>query len=104
VRAELVNHEAEARQRAKRDIIETEADRREWADTRRRESELASGAGDMDYTGTVVVSAWDLISLRAAVETVTTAAEKAHCELRILYGEQAAAFTAAALPLGKALT
>lgn len=103
VRAELVGHESEARQRAKHDVIETETDRREWADTRRREQELASGAGDMDYVGTVVVSAWDLDSLRAAVETITTAAEKAHCEIRVLYGEQAAAFTAAALPLGRAL-
>ena len=103
VRAEIVEHESEARQRAKHDVLETETDRREWDDTRRREMELASGAGDMDYVGTVVVSAWDLDSLHAAVETITTAAEKAHCEVRVLYGEQAAAFAAAALPLGRAL-
>ncbi|PSL08176.1 putative type VII ESX secretion system EccE translocon [Haloactinopolyspora alba] len=103
VRAELVDHESNARQRAKRDVIETESDRREWNDTRRREVELAAGAGDMDYAGLVVVSAWSLDELRANVGQITTAAAKAHCELRVLYGEQAEAFTAGALPLGRGL-
>ncbi len=103
VRAELVDHESNARQRARRDVIETESDRREWNDTRRREVELAAGAGDMDYSGLVVVSAWSLEQLRASVGQITTAAAKAHCELRVLYGEQAEAFTCGALPLGRGL-
>jgi hypothetical protein len=103
VRAELVDHESNARQRARRDILETESDRREWNDTRRREVELASGAGDMDYAGLVVVSAWTLDELRASVQQITTAAAKAQCELRVLYGEQAEAFTCGALPLGRGL-
>lgn len=61
-----------------------------WATVARTPStdgRLAAGAGDMDYAGPVVVSGWTLDELRAAVGQITTAAAKAHRELRVLYGE-----------------
>ena len=104
VSRELIDHESDARQRAKFDMMTTERQRREWSDAHQREAELAGGAGDMRYAGFVVVTASDHESLKTAVQHVTTAAARAHCELRVLWGEQAQAFTAGALPLGRGLS
>ena len=103
VRHELLEHESDARQRAKSDSLTSEAQRREYSDVARRERELVAGAGDMRYVGLVTVSAPDKDSLQAAVQHVTIAAAEAQCELRVLYGEQAQAFIAGALPLGRGL-
>lgn len=103
VRQERVEHESDARQRARSDVLTTETQRREAVDAVRRERELVAGAGDMRYVGLVTVSAPDREALSVAVEQVQTAAAEAHCELRILYGQQTQAFTAAALPLARGL-
>lgn len=103
VRHELLEHESDVRQRAKSDTLTTEAQRREHSDVARRERELVAGAGDMRYVGLVTVSAPDKAALQAAVQKVTIAAAEAHCELRVLYGQQTQAFTAGALPLGRGL-
>lgn len=103
VRHELLEHESDARQRAKSDTLTTEAQRREHADIARRERELGAGAGDMRYIGLVSVSADDKQSLQAAVQQIVIAAAEAHCELRVLYGQQTQAFAAGALPLGRGL-
>ncbi|WP_157574619.1 SCO6880 family protein [Jiangella muralis] len=103
VRQERVEHESDARQRARSDVLTTETQRREAGDAVRRERELVAGAGDMRYVGLVTVSAPDQQALDVAVEQVKTAAAEAHCELRILYGQQTQAFTAAAIPLARGM-
>jgi len=55
------------------------------------------------YTGLVSVSAATEEELETAVASIEQAAIQASCETRLLVGQQAQAFTAAALPLCRAL-
>lgn len=71
----------------------------EWADVSQRERDLVAGHGDLRYAGFVVVTAPDLEALDAARASVEQAAIQAGCETRLLLGQQAQAFAAAALPL-----
>jgi hypothetical protein len=79
---------------AEDDKRETAADRRMW--------ELADGHAEMVYAATVTVTAPDLDSLERACRSVEAVAGQAHCELRLLEGQQAEAF-GWALPLGRGL-
>ena len=55
------------------------------------------------YTGLVSVSASNAEDLDAAVAAIEQAAIQASCETRLIVGQQAQAFTAAALPLCRSL-
>lgn len=71
----------------------------EWADVTQRERDLVAGHGDLRYAGFLSVTAPDLDSLQAARAAIEQAAVQAGCETRLLVGQQAQAFVAAALPL-----
>ena len=58
-----------------------------------------AGHGDLRYAGFICVTAADLDALHAARAAIEQAAIQAGCETRLLVGQQAQAFTAAALPL-----
>lgn len=64
-----------------------------------QEADLTAGHGVLRYTGLISVSAVSAEELDAAVAAVEQAAIQASCETRLLVGQQAQAFTAAALPL-----
>ena len=60
---------------------------------------MTAGHGVLRYTGLISVSADTLPELEAAVAAIEQAAIQSSCETRKLVGQQATAFTAAALPL-----
>lgn len=64
-----------------------------------QESDLTAGHGVLRYTGLISVSAASVDELDAAVAAIEQAAIQVSCETRLLVGQQAQAFTAAALPL-----
>ena len=69
----------------------------------RREAELADGHADYRFSGYVTVTAADRDGLEAACAETEQVAERAHLELRRLYGRQAEAFTWT-LPLARGLS
>ncbi|WP_313960081.1 SCO6880 family protein, partial [Brevibacterium casei] len=79
--------------------IEDAAQTAEYTDVLQQEADLTAGHGVLRVTGLVAVSAPTIEELDAAVAAVEQAAIQASCETRRLVGQQAAAFTAAALPL-----
>jgi len=103
VRADQYGHVADQMERAERGQLESAQVRRERADVDQREAELVSGAGDVRFAGFVVVSAPSKDELASAVDQTRQAAVEAGCELRVMAGEQAGAFVAGALPLGRGI-
>ncbi|MGP5684250.1 SCO6880 family protein [Brachybacterium alimentarium] len=77
--------------------------KRERSALAQEEAALESGHGALNFAGLVSVSGNTLDELRVATEQVRTAASRSGCELRIIGGEQASAFIAAALPFGRGL-
>ncbi|MBR7503823.1 PrgI family protein, partial [Mycobacterium tuberculosis] len=71
----------------------------ELDDVLQQEADLTAGHGVLRVSGLVSVSAPTVDELDAAVAAVEQAAIQASCETRRLVGQQAQAFTAAALPL-----
>lgn len=71
----------------------------EYHDVLQQEADLTAGHGILRYTGLIAVSAPTVEEFDAAVAAIEQAAIQASCETRLLVGQQAAAFTAAALPL-----
>ena len=67
-----------------------------------QEADLTADHGVLRITGLISVSAPTVDDLDAAVAAVEQAAIQASCETRRLVGQQAVAFTAAALPLCRA--
>ena len=57
----------------------------------------------MRFSGFVAITANTRDELTAAVAAADRAATQCGCETRVLYGQQAQAFTVAALPLGRAV-
>ena len=70
-----------------------------FRDVLRQESDLTAGPARLRYTGLISVSAPNPDELEAAVAALEQAAVEASWETRRLVGQQAQAFTAAALPL-----
>jgi hypothetical protein len=68
----------------------------------RREAELAEGHAEYRFSGYVTVTAGDRDGLEAACVETEQAAQRAHLELRRLYGRQAEAYTWT-LPLARGL-
>ena len=65
----------------------------------RQEADLTAGHGILRVTGLIAISAAQPDELERAVCAIEQAAIQASCETRRLWGQQAQAFAAAALPL-----
>ena len=90
---------ADAAQRRKIGQVEDTQASAEFQDVLQQESELTAGHGILRVIGLVSVSAPTISELDAAVAQIEQAAIQSSCETRKLVGQQAQAFTAAALPL-----
>lgn len=90
---------SDAAQRAKVGQIEDAQQTAEYQDILRQESDMIAGHGVLRYTGLITVSADTEAELESAVAAIQQAAIQASLETRLLVGQQASAFTAAALPL-----
>jgi len=99
IRKERVEYQTDAAQRQRIGQLTDYATEQEWADVNQRERELVSGHGDLRFAGFLCVTADDEAGLQAARASIEQSAVQAGCETRLLVGQQAQAFTAAALPL-----
>ena len=99
VRKERVEYQTDAAHRARIGALPDLGAEQEWADVTQRERDLVAGHGDLRYAGFLVVTAAGLDALQADRAAIEQAALQAGCETRLLVGQQAQAFTAAALPL-----
>jgi hypothetical protein len=94
---------SDAAQRRKIGQIEDASATAEYQDVLQQEAELTAGHGVLRITGLIAVSTPTPDELDAAVAAIEQAAIQASCETRRLVGQQAQAFTAAALPLCRPL-
>lgn len=103
IRRAKVEHAADTAQRARLGQVPDEAAAAEADDVIRRERDLADGHADLRFAGLLTVSAPTEAGLVEACGRLEQAAVQAGCDLRRLYGQQAQAFAAAALPLTRGL-
>ena len=101
IRKAKVNHATEAAQKAKIGALADLSDAVEHDDVLDRERALIAGHADVRFTGLLAVTAATRDDLEAAVAEIRRAAIQSGCETRRLFGQQARAFTAAALPLAR---
>lgn len=99
IRKKKTEHISDAAQRARMGQIEDATQSAEYADVLQQETDLTAGHGILRAVGLLSVSAPDPDELERAVAAIEQAAIQASCETRRLWGQQAQAFTAAALPL-----
>lgn len=99
IRKKKTEHISDAAQRQRIGQIEDASQTAEFQDVLKQEADLTAGHGILRYTGLISVSARTADELDAAVAAIEQAAIQASCETRLLVGQQAQAFTAAALPL-----
>lgn len=103
VRRERVEYQTDAEHRARLGALPDLSAEAEWADVTAREHDLIAGHGDLRYAGLLVVTAASIAQLQADRAALEQAALQAGCETRILTGQQAQAFAAAALPLARGI-
>jgi ABC-type nickel/cobalt efflux system permease component RcnA len=103
IRKKKVEYISDATQRVRIGQIEDAVQTAEYHDVLQQESELTAGHGVLRYTGLISVSAPSEPELETAVAAIEQAAIQASCETRRLVGQQAQAFTAAALPLARTI-
>lgn len=101
IRKRKVEHLSDATQRARMGQIDDASHSAELQDVLQQESDLVAGHGILRFTGLVAVSARTEDELEAAVAEIEQAAIQSSLETRRLVAQQAAAFTAAALPLAR---
>lgn len=99
IRKKKTEYISDAAQRQRIGQIEDASQTAEFQDVLQQEADLTAGHGVLRYTGLISVSARTAEDLDAAVAAIEQAAIQASCETRLLVGQQAQAFTAAALPL-----
>lgn len=99
IRKKKTEYISDAHQRQRIGQIEDASQTAEFHDVLQQEADLTAGHGVLRHTGLVSVSATTAEELDAAVTAIEQAAIQASCETRLLVGQQAQAFTAAALPL-----
>jgi hypothetical protein len=99
VRRERFEYASDQLNRDKRGQITDYATVQELDDVNQREQELVSGHGELRYAAFIAVSASTKDELATAMDEITNAAVESYCEVRVLWGEQATGFAAAALPL-----
>lgn len=100
---ERIAYDTDRRQRARAGMVDDFGLTQEAQDLVQRELELVAGHGTVRFIGLVSVSAPTSEMLDGAVATIQSASQQAGCELNVLYGNQGAAFAAAALPLGRGI-
>ncbi|MBF4768607.1 PrgI family protein [Nocardioides agariphilus] len=103
IRKKKTEYISDAAQRQKIGQIEDAQQTAEYQDVLQQEADLTAGHGVLRATGFVAVSASDPDELERAVAAIEQAAIQASCETRRLWGQQAQAFAAAALPLSRPL-
>lgn len=99
IRKKKTEYISDAAQRQRIGQIEDASQTAEFNDVLQQEADLTAGHGVLRYTGLISVSAASAEELDSAVAAIEQAAIQASCETRLLVGQQAQAFTAAALPL-----
>jgi hypothetical protein len=103
IRKKKTEYVSDTHQRARLGQIDDAQHNAEYRDVLQQEADLTAGHGALRYTGLIAVSASTNDELDAAVSDIEQAAIQASCETRRLVGQQAQAFTAAALPLCRGL-
>jgi hypothetical protein len=101
IRKAKVEYVTDSAQKARIGSLADLSDAKELSDVLDRESALISGHADIRFTGLVAVTANTKDELDSALSQVERAATQSGCETRRLFGQQARAFTAAALPLAR---
>ena len=99
IRKKKTEYISDASQRQRIGQIEDAQQSAEFNDVLQQEADLTAGHGILRTTGLIAVSAQDIDELERAVADIEQAAIQASCETRRLWGQQAQAFSAAALPL-----
>ena len=99
IRKKKTEYISDAAQRQRIGQIEDSQQSAEYDDVLQQEADLTAGHGILRVTGLVNVTASDADELESVVAGIEQAAIQASCETRRLWGQQAQAFTAAALPL-----
>lgn len=103
IRKKKTEYISDAAQRARIGQIEDAQQSAEYTDVLQQEADLTAGHGVLRVTGLIAISAGDPDELERAIAEIEQAAIQASCETRRLWGQQAQAFTAAALPLCRPL-
>jgi hypothetical protein len=101
IRKAKVEYLTDAAQKTRIGQIADLADAQELADVLTRERALIGGHADLRFTGLIAVTAPTKDDLDAALSQLQRAAAQSGCETRLLLGQQARSFTAAALPLAR---
>ena len=99
IRKKKTEYISDAAQRQRIGQIEDSQQSAEYDDVLQQEADLTAGHGILRVTGLINVTASDADELESVVAGIEQAAIQASCETRRLWGQQAQAFTAAALPL-----
>jgi hypothetical protein len=103
IRKKKTEYISDAAQRQRIGQIEDAQQGAEYNDVLQQEADLTAGHGILRTTGLIAVSAQDSDELERAVADIGQAAIQASCETRRLWGQQAQSFSAAALPLCRAV-
>lgn len=103
IRRKKTEYVSDAAQRQRIGQIEDAQQSAEYQDVLQQEADLTAGHGVLRYTGLISISAPTSNELEAAVSAIEQASIQASLETRRLVGQQAAAFTVAALPLARAI-
>jgi hypothetical protein len=101
VRREKIAVASDHRQKQKLGQMEEMSDRTAYASIEERELSLLQGHASVRLTGLVTVTTPSAQALEGALAQVKRDAAQCACEARVLYGVQASAFVAAALPVGR---
>jgi hypothetical protein len=101
IRKAKVEYVTDSAQKARIGTIADQSDAQELSDVMDRERALIAGHADLRFTGLITVTAVTKDELDSALSQVQRAATQCGCETRLLCGQQARAFTAAALPLAR---
>ena len=101
IRKAKVEYVTDAAQKARMGVIADLSDAQELEDVLERERALISGHADLRFTGLVTITAATKDELDESVSQLQRAATHCGCETRRLFGQQARAFNAGALPLAR---
>lgn len=100
---EVTKEDSAQQDRARLGRVDTIVHQREREAATQHLDDVSSGYGSFRYCLLVAVMAPSQQELAAAASTVRAAGKEMMMELRLAYGQQAALFPAAALPLGRAV-
>jgi hypothetical protein len=103
IRSAQEAHETRRRISARFDRPLTREQKAEEEEVLQREEEIVAGHGDVRPAAYMTITATSLEDLARHRQELESAAAGAFVELRLLYGQQWAAFVAGGLPLGRGL-